>query len=62
MTAIFLPFAAEETYIYDAGQSFTFSEIYMSYYLTDKQKETVTSASRLTAMRSKVTAKMTILS
>ena len=29
MTAIFLPFAAEETYIYDAGQSFTFSEIYI---------------------------------
>lgn len=41
MTAIFLPFASEDTYIYDAGQSFTFSEIYMSYYLTDKQPYTV---------------------
>jgi len=41
MTAIFLPFAAEETYMYDAGGSFTFSEIYMSYYLTDKKPYTV---------------------
>lgn len=41
MTAIFLPFASEETYIYDAGQSFTFSETYMSYYLTDKQPYSV---------------------
>ena len=34
MIAIFLPFASQDTYLYNAGNSFTFSEIYMSYYLT----------------------------
>jgi len=33
MTALFLPFAKPYTYIYDAGGSYTFSEIYMSYYM-----------------------------
>ena len=41
MTAIFLPFSKKSNYIYDAGGSYTFSEIYMSYYLTDNQPYTV---------------------
>ena len=33
MTALYLPFARPDTYIYDAGGSYTFSEIFMCYYM-----------------------------
>lgn len=41
MTAIFLPFAKEYTYLDDADGAFVFSEIYMSYYLSDTQPYSV---------------------
>ena len=34
MTAIFLPFAKKDTYLYDDGGTFVFSDIFVSYYLT----------------------------
>ena len=34
MTAIFQPFAKDYTFLYDSGDTFAFSEIFISYYLT----------------------------